>query len=122
MNFAHVGSNYAAVSPFVAKPMHIKFTLRDVLKYAELETSHEMAMAYELYDTKRDQYLYVVQNITCPLFGKHLPKQTSKIVFTNSAWTKVDVFDGNDWHTEDLADGTYTAELENGDAVYLLPY
>lgn len=122
MNFAFVASNYAAVSPFVSKPMHIKFTLRNQLKNAEIETSHELAMAYELYDEKRAQYLYVVQNITCPLFGKNLPKQTSKISFNNKAWTKVDVFDGSEWRTEELVDGTYTVELENGDAVYLLPY
>jgi hypothetical protein len=55
------------------------------------------------------------------MFGKDLPKQTSKITFLKN-WTKVDVFDGNEWRTENLVDGTFTAELENGDAVYLLPY
>lgn len=119
--FTHVSETYAAVSPFVSKPMHIKFTLRNQMKNAELSTSQEMAMAHELYDEKRGQYLYVVQNITCPLFGKDLPKQTSKITFSKN-WTKVDVFDGNEWRTENLVDGTFTAELENGDAVYLLPY
>lgn len=121
MNFEHVSDTYAALSPFVTKPMHIKFTLRNQLNNAELEASHEVAMAYELYDSKREQYLYVLQNITCPLYGKDLPKQTSKIAF-NKNWTKADVFDGKEWKTVALVNGTYTAELENGEAVYLLPY
>ena len=91
------------------------------MTHADLVTSQEIAMAYELYDSKRKQYLYIVQNITCPLFGAGLPKQTSTITF-DGAYTKVDVFDGNEWHTEDLTDGAYTVDLDNGDAVYLLPY
>ena len=120
-NFEHVSETYAALSSFRSKPMHIKYTLRNLLTRAHLVTSQEMAMAYELYDAKRKQYLYVLQNVTCPLFGAGLPKQTSTITFDGD-YTKVDVFDGNDWHTEHLTDGAYTVDLDNGDAVYLLPY
>ena len=92
------------------------------MTHAKLKTSQEVAMLFEQRDEERDQWLYVLQNVTCPKFGAGLPPQTSTVTFTNPNWTKVDVFDGNEWHSEDLVNGTYTTSLENGDAVYLLPY
>ena len=122
MNFTHVADTYAAVGPFKSKPMHLQHTRRGKLTNAKISTSHEVAMLFELQDKKRDNWLYVLENVTCPKFGKGLPAQTSTVTFTNKNWTKVDVFDGNEWHSEDLVNGTYITTLENGSAVYLLPY
>ena len=122
MNFDHVADTYVAVAPFVSKPMHLQHTLRGKLTHAKLHTSQEVAMLFELKDEKRGNWLYVLQNVTCPKFGADLPPQNSTVTFTNSAWTKVDVFDGNDWHTEHLVNGTYTTTLNNGHAVYIMPY
>lgn len=122
MNFDHVADTYAAVAPFQSAPAHLQHTLRGTLTHAKLKTSHEVAMLFEQKDEKRNNWLYVLQNVTCPKFGAGLPAQTSTVTFTNPAWTKVDVFDGDEWHTEDLVDGTYTTTLENGHAVYVMPY
>lgn len=122
MNFDHVADTYAVQMPCVSKPMHLQHTRCGKLTHARLKTSQEVAMLFELKDEKRDNWLYVLENVTCPKFGAGLPAQTSTVRFTNPAWTKVDVFDGNEWHTEDLVNGTFTATLNNGDAVYLMPY
>lgn len=122
LNFEHQNDTYAVQTICVSKPMHLQQTLRGQLKYAHLSNNQEVSMAFEMYDKKNNQYLYVVENITCPKFGKDLPLQETTIAFTNSAWTKVDVFDENEWRTEELKDGKFTVSLANGHAVYLMPY
>lgn len=122
LNFEHKNDTYAVQNLCKSKPMHLEHTLRGQLQHAKLSNNQEVTMAFELYDKIKEQYLYVVENITCPKFGKDLPDQTSTLTFTNSAWTKVDVFDENEWHTEDLVNGTYTVTLKNGHAVYVLPH
>ena len=123
MNFEHVADTYAVKSPFVSKPMHLRFTLRGKLKNVErVETDQEVVFMSELHDSKRDKYLYVLHNITCPKFGADLPRLQKSTAYFKEGYTKVAVFQNNEWHTEDLVDGAYTTELANGDAVYLMPY
>lgn len=123
LNFEHVSDTYAAVAPFVSKPMHLKHTLmRKCKNVKKFSTNQEVAFLSEMYDKKHDNYLYVLQNITCPKFGANITTlQKSTIEFSEN-YKYVDVFDGNEWHTESLVNGCYTVELKNADAVYLLPY
>ena len=123
LNFKHVADTYAAISPLKSKPIHLQFTRRGTLKMAEkLRVNQELGFVSELYDEEKDQYLYVLQNITSSLHCPDIERQKLSLTFKGDV-TKVDVFDGNEWHTEDLdADKTYHTELDSGEAVYLLPY
>lgn len=123
MNFKHVADTYAAISPLKSKPLHLQFTRRGKLLQAEKFTvNQEIGFVSEMYDEEKDQYLYVLQNISSSLHCPDIGRQKLSLTFKGDV-TKVDVFDGNEWHTEELSeDKTYYTELENGDAVYLLPY
>ena len=123
MNFKHVADTYSAVFPMQSKPCHLQFTRRGKLINAEkFRVSHELGLVSEMYDEEKEKYLYVVQNITSSLHCPNIGKQKLSLTFKGEV-TKVDVFDGNTWHTEDLPeDKIFTAELESGDAVYVLPY
>ena len=122
LNFEHKNDTYAVNDVCVSKPMHLQQTLRGKLEYARLHANQEVAMAFEMYDKDKGQYLYVVENITCPKFGKGLPEQTCTLTFTNPAWTKVDVFDEEKWSTKTIKDGKLSVQLKNGHAVYVMPY
>ena len=122
-NFKHVADTYAAVSPIKSKAIHLQFTRRGKLLMAEKFTvNQELGFVSEMYDEEKDQYLYVMQNITSSLHCPDIGRQKLSLTFKGDV-TKVDVFDGNEWHTEDLSeDKTYYIELDSGDAVYLMPY
>lgn len=123
LNFEHLSDTYAAVAPFVSKPMHLKHTLRRKCKNVKrFTTSQEVAFLNEMYDKKRDNYLYVLQNITCLPFGTNMTIVQKSTIEFNGDYKFIDVFDGKEWHTESLTDGCYSVELKNGEAVYLLPY
>ena len=123
MNFKHVSDTYAAVSPMRSKPLHLQFTRRGKLKMAEkFRVSHELGFVSEMYDEEKGQYLYVMQNITSSLHCPDIGKQSLSIIFKGDV-NKVDIFDGNEWHTEDLPDDkVFHTQLESGSAVYVMPY
>jgi hypothetical protein len=101
----------------------LQFTRRGKLINAEkFRVNQELGFVSEMYDAEKDQYLYVMQNITSSLHCPDIERQKLSLTFKGDV-TKVDVFDGNEWHTEDLGeDKTYYTELDSGEAVYLMPY
>ena len=123
MNFKHVADTYAAVSPMKSRPLHLQFTRRGKLINADtFRVSHELGFVSEMYDKEKDQYLYVIQNITSAHHCPDIGKQMLSLHFKGDV-TSVDIFDGNTWYTEKLPeDKVLRVELENGGAVYVLPY
>ena len=124
MNFEYSSDRYVMKMPFKTHPFHLYFTRRGKLeKVIKAETDQEVALINELYDKNKGQYLYKIQNITYNYYEKQLGlgKQTTTVTFAPE-YTKVDVFDGEEWKTVALEDGKYTVELAAGYAVYLLPY
>jgi len=125
LNFDYVADRYIIKPPFKSHPFHLEYTTRGFLNNViDAETSHEVALINEMYDKERDQWLYRVQNITYNYYEETagIPPQTTTIKF-KEGFTKVDVFDGENWRTVELKDGTYTtAPLKAGYAEYLLPY
>ena len=76
-----------------------------------------------MFDKEKSQYLYKIQNITYNYYEKEmkLPKQKTTVTFAPE-YTKADVFDGEEWKTVELENGTFSVELAAGYAVYVLPY
>lgn len=122
-SFDYESDRYIIKTPFKSGPWHLEYTGRGDLKFVEAVTDQEVAMVYELKDKKNGQYMYVVQNITYndAEVALGLPKQKTTLKFAPQ-FTKIDIFDGNEWRTEELVNGEYTAELAAGFAEYLLPY
>lgn len=122
-NFDYESDRYIIKTPFKSGPWHLEYTGRGELKYVQATTDLEVAMVYELKDKKNGQYMYVVQNITYVVAEEknNFPKQKTTLKF-DKQFTKIDIFDGNEWRTETLKNGEYTAELSAGYAEYILPY
>ena len=122
-NLSYESDRYIIKTPFKSGPWHLEYTGRGDLKFVQATTDLEVAMVYELKDKKNGQYLYVVQNITYNEAEKrnNFPKQKTTLKF-DEKFSKIDVFDGNEWRTETLKNGEYTAELAAGYAEYILPY
>lgn len=124
LNFVYVDDKYLLKTPIRTHAFHTEYTLRGKLpNVLEAETSGEIALVNAMYDKERNQYLYRIQNITYNYYEQQfgLPKQKTTLRFT-SEFSKVDVFDGESWHTEELKDGKYGVELSAGYAVYIMPY
>ncbi len=122
-NFDYESDRYIIKTPFRSGPWHLEYTGRGELKYVEAVTDQEVAMVFELKDKKNGQYMYVVENITYNDAEEALglPKQNTTLKFAPQ-FTKIDIFDGNEWRTEELKNGEYTATLAAGYAEYILPY
>lgn len=124
-NFEYVTDRYVIKTPFRTHPFHLEYTGRGYLtNVTEMQTSQEVALINEMYDKKKDQWLYRVQNITYNYYEErlNLPPQTTTLTF-DKKFTKADVFDGEGWKTVELKDGQYTtAPLKAGYAEYILPY
>jgi len=124
LNFDYVADRYVIKTPFTTHPFHLEYTKRGKLtKVVASSTSQEVALINELYDKDKGQWLYRVQNITYNYYAEqqNLPEQQTTLKFA-SEFSKVDVFDGNEWKTVELVDGEYTCSLRAGYAEYLLPY
>ena len=124
MNFAYVADRYVFTMPFRTHPFHLYHTHRGILKnVVKANVNQEVALINELYDKEREQYLYKIQNITYNYYEKQigLPKQKITVAFAPE-FSKIDVFDENEWKTVELKDGEYSVELAAGHAVYVLPY
>ena len=125
LNFEYVTDRYIIKPPFKSHPFHLEYTTRGFLtKVVDAKTSHEVALINEMYDKKRDRWLYRVQNITYTWYEEksNIAPQTTTVIFPPE-FKKVDVFDGESWKTVELVDGKYTtAPLKAGYAEYLLPY
>ena len=122
-NFTYESDRYIIKTPFTSGPWHLEYTGRGELKYVQATTDLEVAMVYELKDKKNGQYLYVVQNITYndAEEARGYPAQNTTLKF-DERFTKIDIFDGKNWRTEELKNGEYTATLKAGYAEYILPY
>ena len=123
LNFEYEADRYIIKPPFKTHPFHLEYTGRCFLDDVEAETSQEVAMVYQLKDKRNSQRLYVVQNITYNYYEEKLglPKQKTTLKF-DKKYTKIDIFDGETWRTEQPKNGEYTAELAAGYAEYILPY
>lgn len=123
-NFEYVSDRYIIKTPFKTRPIHLEYTTRGVLnKVVNATTNQEVALINELYDEKRKQWLYRVENIShcCHEDALEDPMQHTTLKFAPE-FTKVDVFDGEAWKTVELVNGEYTCSVRAGYAEYLLPY
>ncbi len=78
------------------------------------------ALVTELYDDENDNYMYMAMNVLDPDTSS---STAETVTMTFSGYTMALVYDGNGkFSTEALTNGVYTAKLNVGDAVYVIPY
>ena len=122
-NFEHVADQYLIQTPYYTHPLHLEYTgMSDFENVVEAENDLEIGFVSEMYDSKNKQYLYLLQNITDPMYAEYVLKpQTIKVKFKEQ-YDMVDIFDNGEWRTEPLLDNTYEIKLEPGFAQFILPY
>lgn len=94
-------------------------TSGSLTKVTSVTSNKEYALVTELYDEVKGNYMYMLQNITNPINGT--VKQTSTITFS-AEYSYAAVFINGVRSDIELNNGSYTATLNAGDAVYIIPY
>ena len=121
-NFTYRHSAYD-VETFDSFLKMFDYALNEKLDNVEsFKTDREAVLVNELYDEKRNQYLYRVINATevCCEETKGVVQNT-KIVF-DKQFTHADVYADGKWTACSLVDGAITVSLLPGDAAYILIY
>lgn len=123
MNFKYLDDAYAVHYPCKSEPMHLRHTRSGKLKNVRsIKTDKEIAFVSEMYDEKKDQYLYRIMNGMETVFeAEEDEPQTTEIVF-DEKYKKADVFDGESWKTVTLENGKYTVTLRAGMGVFVAIY
>ena len=121
--FKYVADRYLISTPFRSHPFFLEYTLRKELKTLEFaETDREVAMVNELYDEKRDQWMYMIMNATDPLYNEYMIMPQKTTIRFKKKYQKVDIFEEGKWRTETLENNTFTVKLNAGHAYFILPY
>ena len=89
----------------------------DDFQIANVSFSGGMGLATELYDAKNGLYAYMFQNVLDTVYGT----ATSTVTATFEGYTHAAVIIDGEITYVDLENGVYTANLSNGQAVYVIP-
>ena len=95
-----------------------KATSDSFAKLSSFSVSTGSALVTELYDDENDNYMYMAMNVLDP--DATNTAETVKMTF--SGYTHVLVYVDGEAQEVALTNGVYTATLNNGDAVYVIPY
>ena len=124
-DFEYQANAFCITPPLFTRPMYLDMVRSEELsQVTHAETDKEVALINELYDAKREQYLYVVTNVSDPKryrkFHKR-EKQRTQLVF-QKGYNVADVYANGQWKTVRLQDGLLEIELDTGDGAMILPY
>lgn len=125
--FANVILNFDYRSSKIVKGSSVSYSSPQVnlatsgtlAKVTSVTSDKEYALVTELYDETLGNYMYMLQNITNPIYGT--ARQTSTITFSPE-YAYAAVFINGVRSDIELNNGTYTATLNAGDAVFIIPY
>jgi hypothetical protein len=123
LNFDYITSNVYACSVSTFPKWHTKYK-EDFHGFKCVEhvlLSNECALVTELYDKKNNRYLYMAQNVVDPDFGGENAHEKLTLVF-KEGFTCAAVFVNGERTDVELENGKYIAELDPGDAVFVIPY
>ncbi len=87
-------------------------------KLYTVSVSTGSALVTELYDDEKDNYMYMAMNVLDP----DATNTAETVQMTFSGYTHVLVYVDGESQEVALTNGVYTATLNNGDAVYVIPY
>ncbi len=126
-DFANVILNFDYTSSKIVKDSTVSYSSPQVnlatsgtlKKITAVTTNKEYALVTELYDEVQGRYMYMLQNVANPVNGT--VTQTSKITFSGE-YAYAAVFINGVRSDIELKNGSYTANLNAGDAVFIIPY
>ena len=95
-----------------------KATSSSFAKLSSFSVSTGSALVTELYDDENDNYMYMAMNVLDP----DATNTAETVQMTFSGYTHVLVYVDGVAKEVALTNGVYTATLNNGDAVYVIPY
>lgn len=123
LNFDYVTSNVYACSVSTFPNWHTKYKedFNGFKLVDKVLLSNECALVTELYDKANNRYLYAAQNVVDPDFGGENAREKLTIVF-KEGFTRAAVFVNGERTDVELDGGKYVAELDPGDAVFVIPY
>lgn len=125
--FANVILNFDYLSSKIVKGTTVSYnspqvnlaTSGTLTKVTKVTSNKEYAIVTELYDKAQNDYMYMLQNVTNPIYGT-VP-QTSTITFSPE-YAYAAVFINGVRSDIELDNGSYTVTLNAGDAVFVIPY
>ncbi len=121
-NFDYVADAHNATWPTKSRPMFLlPLSCKPLKNVVFFKPDKEVVLVSEMYDKKKDRYLYRLMNASDPYYGNELGVQTTEIQF-DKKFRFADVFTDGEWKTVELIDGKYVAKLMPGFADYLLIY
>ena len=120
MQFDYKGSRYYKGSSVSTNKDHVaEITVSDSFtKLSAFAVDKELALVTELYDDENNYYMYMAMNISNPDVGLY----TQTVTMTFSGYSHVLVYVDGVASTYALNNNVYTATLEAGEAVYVIPY
>lgn len=129
LNFDYVGCKVVAPTPsdfstsYLGGLQDSELTKIDTINVE----SSDAALVTELYDSKKGNYMYMLQNILDPILDDDEEEPcntdlTITVKFKDIKAYKLVVYDKGNQSTVDLVNGEYTLTLKAGHAVYVMPY
>ena len=120
LNFTYQGSRYYSGSSVSSDKTHVNkiTTANGFTRLSGFSVNKELALVTELRDKNNDNYMYMAMNISNPDVGTY----TQNVSLTFNGYTKALVYRDGVFENVELSGGIYTATLNAGDAVYVIPY
>ena len=120
LNFTYQGSRYYSGSSVSSDKTHVNkiTTANGFTRLSGFSVDKELALVTELRDENNNNYMYMAMNISNP----DVDTYTQNVSLTFNGYTKALVYCDGVFENVELSGGIYTATLNAGDAVYVIPY
>lgn len=123
LNFDYVSSKIYRNSPTVFDASHTMNTIEtpDFTAVKDVVINKEVALVTELYDSEKQNYMYMVQNVIDPDYKGSKAFQTVELTF-DSQYQYAVVFVKGERSLVRLNEGKLIIKQKAGDATYVIPY
>ena len=120
LQFDYKGSRYYSGSSVSSDKSQVSrsLTSSSFSKLSAFSVDKELALVTELYDDENNNYMYMAMNISNPDVGLY----TQNVSLTFNGYTHVRVYRDGEFTNVALTNGVYSASLNAGEAVYVIPY
>lgn len=122
LNFDYSSSCTYSITPTVYSDSQVSMAKEGTFKkVTSVEIDKECALVTELYDAKKDNYMYMLQNVVNPVYKGRNAYQTITVSFP-AEYQYVSVFKNGKRSEVKLVNGQFAVSQTSGEAVFVIPY